>query len=102
MLRPAYRVKPKSRSRVDSFEGLSEESDRGTEAESDEDYDSASDRRKAQRLPVPDTDKLLQHTPPNPRPSIEVDQLADSMSALKFVPASVRFGKGSRGGFAKR
>jgi len=32
----------------------------------------------------------------------DVDKLVNSMSALKFVPPSIRFGRGGRGGFAKR
>jgi len=34
--------------------------------------------------------------------SVELASLASSMSALKFVPPSVRFGRGTRSGFAKR
>jgi len=32
----------------------------------------------------------------------DVDKLVDSMSALKFVPPSIRFGRGGRAGLAKR
>ncbi|KAK3313852.1 hypothetical protein B0H66DRAFT_537105 [Apodospora peruviana] len=33
---------------------------------------------------------------------VEMDDLAGAMSALRFVPSSVRFGRGGRKGFAKR
>jgi len=32
----------------------------------------------------------------------DVDKLVNSMSALKFVPPSIRFGRGGKGGLAKR
>lgn len=32
----------------------------------------------------------------------DVDKLVNSMSALKFVPPSIRFGRGGRAGLAKR
>jgi len=39
----------------------------------------------------------------NQKPDVEMDDLAGAMSALKFVPPSVRFGRGGkRAGFAKR
>ena len=42
-------------------------------------------------------------TSPNQKPDVAMDDLASSMSALQFVPPSIRFGRGGRkAGFAKR
>jgi len=39
----------------------------------------------------------------NPAPDVEMDSLAGALSALQFVPSSVRFGRGGkRGGFARK
>lgn len=35
------------------------------------------------------------------RPDVDMDDLAGAMSSLHFVPRSIRFGRGSRAGFAK-
>lgn len=35
------------------------------------------------------------------RPDVDMDDLTGAMSSLKFVPRSVRFGRGGRAGFAK-
>ncbi|KAK1986808.1 zinc finger protein [Colletotrichum cereale] len=53
------------------------------------------------------TKVLMEPTPTHPvtteRPDTEMDDLAGAMSALQFVPNSVRFGRGGgRAGFAKR
>jgi hypothetical protein len=34
-------------------------------------------------------------------PDVEMDDLAGAMSSLRFVPRSIRFGRGGRAGFAK-
>jgi hypothetical protein len=33
---------------------------------------------------------------------VEMDELAGAMSALRFIPPSVRFGRGGRAGFSRR
>lgn len=38
---------------------------------------------------------------PSARPDVDMDDLAGALSSLKFVPRSVRFGRGGRAGFAK-
>ncbi|KAK0710962.1 hypothetical protein B0H67DRAFT_494176 [Lasiosphaeris hirsuta] len=42
--------------------------------------------------------------PPTPKqkPDVAMDDLAGAMSALQFIPPSIRFGRGGRAGFAKR
>lgn len=41
--------------------------------------------------------------PPAEVPDVEMDGLAGAMSALQFVPTSVKFGRGrGKAGFAKR
>ena len=35
------------------------------------------------------------------RPDVDMDDLTGAMSSLKFVPRSIRFGRGGRAGFAK-
>jgi hypothetical protein len=37
-----------------------------------------------------------------PKPDVAMEDLTGAMSALQFVPASIRFGRGGRAGFAKR
>ena len=39
---------------------------------------------------------------PEPQPDQEMEDLSGAMSALQFVPMSVRFGRGKKAGFAKR
>ncbi|KAL2171047.1 hypothetical protein VTG60DRAFT_3895 [Thermothelomyces hinnuleus] len=39
---------------------------------------------------------------PEPLPEEEMEDLTSAMSSLRFVPMSVRFGRGKRAGFAKR
>lgn len=36
-------------------------------------------------------------TPPSSREDIDMDGLSGAMSALKFVPSSIRFGRGNKG-----
>ena len=46
---------------------------------------------------------LAQESPPyQPMPNVDVDELASSLSSLKFVPPSVRFGRGGRRGGLSR
>lgn len=41
-------------------------------------------------------------SPPSSQPDTEMDGLAGAMSSLKFIPTSIRFGRGSsRGGFSR-
>ncbi len=58
----------------------------------------------------PNSSRVGRHAPPpelgaSPSPSRDEDpsvaDLTSSMSALKFVPPSVRFGRGKKSGFAK-
>lgn len=39
---------------------------------------------------------------PGPPPDHEMEDLSSAMAALKFVPLSVRFGRGKKAGFARR
>ena len=39
---------------------------------------------------------------PEQQPDQEMEDLSGAMSALQFVPMSVRFGRGKKSGFAKR
>ena len=39
---------------------------------------------------------------PEQQPDQEMEDLSGAMSALQFVPMSVRFGRGKKAGFAKR
>ncbi|KAK0645937.1 hypothetical protein B0T16DRAFT_149804 [Cercophora newfieldiana] len=39
---------------------------------------------------------------PDQKPDVAMEDLAGAMSALQFVPPSIRFGRGGRAGFAKR
>jgi len=36
------------------------------------------------------------------KPDVDMDDLAGAMSALKFVPSSIRFGRGGKVGFSRR
>lgn len=62
---------------------------------------------EGKQLPTQSGPKGNREDPSSPRKQTlnqrdEVDSLADSLSALKFVPPSVRFGRGrGKGGFAK-
>jgi len=50
----------------------------------------------------PEEPKIL--TPPSSRNDTDMDSLTGAMSSLKFVPQSVRFGRGrgrGRGGFSR-
>jgi hypothetical protein len=39
---------------------------------------------------------------PKQKPDVVMEDLAGAMSALQFVPPSIRFGRGGKAGFAKR
>lgn len=55
--------------------------------------DEAEDTKEGQNSP--DTSTVL--TPPSSREDADMDGLSGAMSALKFVPSSVRFGRGHKG-----
>ena len=48
----------------------------------------------------PTTDRSRES--PEQQPDQEMEDLSGAMSALQFVPMSVRFGRGKKSGFAKR
>ena len=69
-----------------SGEGVPSTTVEGREAGGDQEENVVASQRRSRARPLPD----------------EIDSLADSLSALKFVPPSVRFGRGGRrGGLAK-
>lgn len=63
-------------------------------------------QRAASEKPVPTTtdgaDGEVSQKGPEKKPDVEMEDLSSAMSALQFVPLSVRFGRGKKAGFAKR
>ena len=70
-------------------------------------YDSLAAGTKAQSISkqpsvvLETTQGVQSSTPSSPKEGGEMDELAGAMSSLKFVPPSVRFGRGRGRGFSK-
>ncbi|KAF6812181.1 C2H2 type zinc finger domain protein [Colletotrichum sojae] len=97
--RTSSSVKVKDSKRKSSLQDPS--SSKGQSQQSAEDHEKNDDGASAQKQDA-STKPTAQHAPTE-RPDTEMEDLAGAMSALQFVPNSVRFGRGGgRAGFAKR
>jgi len=98
MLRPVYRPKQKGAST------MNEELGTGGSAHTSIRYKVASrdEANEPDEDANNDEDYEEQFSSKTQQKENGFDELVNSMSALKFVPPSIRFGRGGRGGLAKR
>lgn len=98
MLRPVYRPKQKGASTMNQelgTGGSAHSSIRHKVASRDETNESDDDANDDEDYEEHISSKTQQK-------ENGVDELVSSMSSLKFVPPSIRFGRGGRGGLTKR